>query len=210
MQLEFLCPKKGKKRSKVKIKDRKGLSSELWEIQRVSINKTFNIRKGLSSVSGLILSENRNPFVLSFNSFRHPHRPCDNAPEVLISVSVEKESESIGGQLFSENPGFRTFWGQWIFKALVRASQVLGLVNWNQYLYILRDKFAWTPKSFIPWMQFWLSKFWACSAIPYFHFLNSTDAPQAFRLVASNSFHWNLHEQEAYQPFKRAVFKHIH
>ena len=31
-----------------------------------------------------------------------------------------------------------------------------------------------------------------------------------FRLVPSNSFHWNLHDQEAYQPFKRFVFKHIH
>ena len=52
--------KKGKKR---KIKDQKVLSSELWGekkdrkgIQRNTINKTFNIRKGLSSVFCLILS----------------------------------------------------------------------------------------------------------------------------------------------------------
>ena len=43
-----------------------------------------------------------------------------------------------------------------------------------------------------------------------FIFLNSAVVSQALRLVASNSFHWNLHDQEAYQPFKRFVFKHIH
>ena len=59
MQQEFLYPKKEEKEEEEenrKRKDRKGLSSELWGIPGVSIKKTFNIRKGLSSVFGLILS----------------------------------------------------------------------------------------------------------------------------------------------------------
>ena len=184
------------------------------KIQRVSINKTFSIPKGLFSVSSLIPSENRNPFVWKVQEFFSFLILSECIRGFNFSLSWKKIRVNSWGNCFLKIQGLGRFGGNGYSKRLFALRSFLGLVNWNQYLYILRDRFAWTTKSVclqtIPWKQKRLSKFWACSAIQYFHFLNSADVSQAFRLVASNSFHWNLHEQEAYQSFKRLVFKHIH
>ena len=94
---------KEKKEIKIKIKDRKVLSSELWGekkdrkgIQRNTINKTFNIRKGLSSVFGLILSV----LILSDIHIAVTSALWQCTRGFNFSLSCKK-FESIGGQLFS-------------------------------------------------------------------------------------------------------------
>ena len=177
MEQEFLYPKKKRrkrrKRRKRKEKIKKIFLQNYEEFSAFQLIKLSTFQKVFflfpaSFRSVLILSDIHIGLVTMHQRFQ-------------FQSQLQKNPSQLGANCFFENPGFRTFWGQWIFKALVRASQVLGLVNWNQYLYIPRDKFAWTTKSVclqtIPWKQYWLSKFWTCSAIHgfvlnHFHYRN--------------------------------------
>ena len=114
-------PKRRRKRSnrsKRRKKDRKGLYSELWGIQRVSINKPFNIPKGLSSVSGLIPSENRNPFVWKIQEIFSVLILSECTRGFNFSLSWKKSESIRGAIVFRKIQGLGRFEGNGYSKRL--------------------------------------------------------------------------------------------